>query len=131
MKAGRELNILVAEKVMHLEVAKNKSGSKMGGYYYTIGEPVWHDIQGDMQLANPVPPYSTDIAAAWQVVEKLYWLNKNEPTILQIYGPLCDGYEVDVILEHHDGPIPVGSVIKESAPHAICLAALKAVGVIP
>lgn len=122
MNPGIELDVLVAEKVMGLKVVKNKSGSKLGGYYYTIGEPNWFDIQGDMQLSNPVPPYSEDIAAAWQVVEKLRGFSRLYDFDLYGYGD--DEWTATFTTDAEF------KAFGESAPHAICLAALRAVGVI-
>lgn len=120
LKPGRELDALVAEKVM--------------------GWPTFEQYNNDrvleLKMANAkgrrdnevVPHYSTDIASAWEVVEKLYAIDPHEPTLLQIYGPLSDGYKINLIWEHHDGPILIGSLVADTAPLGICLAALKAVG---
>lgn len=110
MKAGRELDSLVAEKVMGFEVRETMDG---GPQIKGIGR---------------CPDYSTWISAAWEVVEKLYSLDTSEPTILQIYGPLSDGYRVTIFWEHHDGRINEVHVVAKTATHAICVAALKAVG---
>ena len=67
--------------------------------------------------------YSTDIAAAWEVVEKLK----------------ADGFSLMAEWDDHDGMWYFGfsnaSSYKageaDTAPHAICLAALKAVGALP
>lgn len=108
IEPGSELDALVADKIMGLNVSwlhEDKDYTKHGG----------------------LPKYSTDIAAAWTVVEKIYNKNKGEPMVMQIYGPLSDGYKVTLIWEHHDGPIEEGSIVAKTASHAICLAALKAV----
>lgn len=55
MEAGRELDALIAEKVMGLE----RCGCKCGLFLNEYHEPFLE------------PHYSTDIAAAWEVVEKL------------------------------------------------------------
>lgn len=75
--------------------------------------------------ATMYPPYSTDIAAAWEVVEKLrdsreditiytsgrsWWINVGD-----IFNNVRDMGDFEVV--------------EESAPMAICLAALKAKGV--
>lgn len=100
MKPGRELDALIAEKVMGLEP--------------------WPE----QQEAKPCscPSYSTDIAAAWQIVKKF----EREASICSCpYG----GWQASFIwldsnpysnecLEWSYG---------ETAPHAICLAALKAI----
>lgn len=121
MEPGRELDALIAEKVIGLEVVKNKSGSKRGGYYYSIGDAYWCDIQGEMYISNSLSRYSTDIAAAWEVVEKLtfvFTLTTNPP-----YAPTTPETEWMASFNADE------SVHGCSAPHAICLAALKALGV--
>lgn len=104
MEAGRELDALVAEKVMGLDCS---------------WRCVTLDGTGrDRGPARRIKPYSTNIDAAWEVVEKL-----KENHTVNIHG-YSDGWEVGLI-----GP---GSAAvdgqAETAPHAICLAALKAVG---
>jgi hypothetical protein len=76
------IDIEIAERVLGLKVQKNKSGSKLGGYYYTIGEPDWYDFQGDMQLQNAVPNYCEDLGSAFYIVEHLggtFTLTTNRP----------------------------------------------------
>lgn len=93
MKPGRELDLLIAEKVM--------------GEYH------------DEYLCSAVNPYSTSIASAWDVVEKI---KEYEWTISQDYGPV---YSVQL----GDGENMFSSCFGDSVPHAICLAALAAGGV--
>lgn len=101
LKAGRELDALVAEKVMGLDV-------RQGGYAGGIGQHL--------------RPYSRDIGAAWEVVEKLegkgfsYHIETGEPGMVDAF------FDTDV-----DSPIFWAAA--KTAPHAICLAALKAVGI--
>lgn len=92
-KAGRELDALVAEKVMGVETMQKLYPSMMakGG--------AW------------LPHFSTDIAAAWEVVEKMR----------------REGYIFDI--EIRKDYVGVNCEHCESAPLAICLAALRAVGV--
>ncbi len=128
MAPGLELDMLIAEKVMGLDVVKNKSGSKRGGYYYSIGPASWYDNQGDMILDNPVPPYSQEIASAWLVVDKL-----GEQQIKIEISPTSDGYAVGYIkydpTQEFTPWIGIGYSYStsNSIAHAICLAALKAV----
>lgn len=111
MKAGRDLDRLVAEKVMGLEVHKQAD--------------VWLINSG---TGKAVPHYSTDIAAAWKVVEKLH----------AQAGP--EGWEVTINLQNFEPNtaepfngwiVTVGceTARASSAPLAICIAALLAVGV--
>lgn len=119
--ASRELDAEIGERVMGLRV---------------FPEPTWGDpwrVEGlpDTQL----PPFSTDIAAAWTVVEKLKSFAKigDVPCDLCIKvgigdGVFCEifdmspmgyvGYEGDLISSHAEA---------DTAPLAICLAALGAV----
>jgi len=103
--AGRELDALVAEKVF---------GYECDPFDYGPTCPVHGKGKN----------YSTDIAAAWQVVEKLM------PTIGHIY-PAVD-LETGELL-HWCAVVETGDtsrqgVTADTAPRAICLAALKAVG---
>src|SRR3990167_6527685 len=118
--AGVELDKLIAEKVM---------GWRLGAPHYVHG-PLMHG--GSMQRAwegSGLPradgssPFSwgfkpsTDISAAWEIVEKLnevqggiFSLGKNGDAWICFWG-------------HGDGP----SATADTAPLAICHAALKAV----
>jgi hypothetical protein len=100
MKAGRELDALIAEKVMGFD---KRIVSKVDGMPYA---DVLH--------------YSTQIADAWLVVEKF-------PNVA-IFGP-NDSWLVR--FSDDDGSIythPVDEPARaDTAPLAICLAALKAV----
>ena len=100
MKAGRELDALVAEKVMGLT------------------EEDW--IAGPTGLPRP---YSTDIAAAWEVVEKLRGTHR--PFLLS--HDFQDGFMKWPVVIVGFGAVVVHEG-QYGAPHAICLAALKAVG---
>lgn len=105
MTPGRELDALVAKHVMNWD--------------FVDGE--WH-AQNEIGLTDVmphVPSYSTDIAAAWEVVEKSELLSgaylRFESLVSQWQiGYICDGsFEMETW----------GATV----PHAICLAALKAV----
>ena len=106
LEAGLELDALVAEKVM---------GAKCHCDRNTMTCPIhgW---------AHWAKPYSTDIGAAWEVVEKL----KDN------YGILAMHYGPDAPLQWLCELSPVGSSITidgeaPTASLAICRAALKAV----
>lgn len=100
MKAGRELDALIAEKVM--------------GWTYdeVLG---WNSPDGKL-TGQPCPrAYSTDIAAAWAVVVKFTGVARVE--FHQAEGwwiELGNGYDS-------------ASATAPTAPLAICLAALKTV----
>lgn len=106
LKPGRELDALVAEKVMGVK-----------------------DPQMFPNFGAAVPRYSTDIASAWLVVEKM---RENIKDVLTLAGPSDEtpkwwatfdkkwhGRASQNLFEWESG---------DTAPHAICLAALKAVG---
>lgn len=110
MKAGRELDVLVAEKLEHLILPKNSSDPR------TVG------AQGDT-----VPPYSTDIQLAFPLAERF--------RLFVI--PSTNGWAAGKFLQ---GDIDVGSkeyvddnctvlVQAGTAPLAICLAALQLGGI--
>lgn len=65
MPAGRELDALVAERVMGLE---KHGGLNAAG---TSTSEVWMKDGKQISFAEP-PTYSTDIAEAWEVVEKIH-----------------------------------------------------------
>lgn len=103
--AGRELDARVAEKVM---------GWKPETFE---GQPWWRDAEGCPWASCEVPRYSTSIAAAWQVVEKLggYALMERMSTSglwLVAFGT--------------SGARTNSESYGETAPLAICLAALAA-----
>lgn len=110
--AMRQLDALIAEHVMgwtKISLEKTISGEEK-----IYGKPP--DQQG-MDLV--IPEYSTDIAAAWEVVEKLRSMGKDIE--LRGHAPYePDNWQVVVNDEFYtEGP----------APLAICLAALKAKGI--
>jgi hypothetical protein len=126
VKPSRELDALVAEKVMGLEWAAFYTSSAYGAWYSKTNLGPRTKEKG--QLPRPdfdsLPAYSNDISAAWEVVEKI--------------APACDGefrlerdesgqWECEIGYHVADACYP--RIAKgETAPHAICLAALKAVG---
>lgn len=123
MKAGRELDAVVAEKVMgwkRVVVPKDYDGLNAG---VTLLSPTATAIEwapkGAYQLWHFCPLYSTDIAAAWRVVEKLI-----EPTI-ERHG---SRWSVTCLREAPQDTRWI-EVDADTAPLAICLAALKAVDV--
>lgn len=103
---NRELDAIVAEKVMGI-------GNTFLSRCNDPGETAYLDDQGLYRL---VPHYSTDIAAAWGVVERMR----------------DDDWRVDLWVDE-DGWwvrftrfLQVGYECADTAPEAICRAALKA-----
>ena len=102
MKPGRELDALVAEKVD--------------------------------TLTPGIPPCSTDISAAWPLVVKFslcVWpTDKKRFYVFQ--QPFSDGYGDEYYFGGDrwpdDGHLAKYGTVSDSAPHAIALTSLKAVG---
>jgi len=103
LAVGPELDVEVAEKVMGWEQ------DAPGSIWWRVG-----------QRLIEVPPFSTDISAAWQVVEHM----RRRGRFVQITCPVGDEIAVDI-----EGPRgeTLESSWAETAPLAICRAALKAV----
>lgn len=117
--AGRALDALVAEKVMGAKPVKTVWGKEKQYSCWSLGEPDWYDDQGASELFNPLPSYSTDIAAAWEVVAALQ-------ATRHVHISDTDDGSRWVCEFIYGGPnaLAEGSTL----PEAICLAALKAVG---
>lgn len=120
LEPGRELDALVAEKVMGLENVKfqplRTKKIPGGNNFLIINEDLYY---GCGELEKQVPTYSTDIISAWEIVEKLKHL---EPELTWSDEHQC--WHMTLWKGANQGMMP-GS---KTAPHAICLAALKAVG---
>lgn len=122
---GRELDALVAEKVMGRQVTweDSQEDDDQDDCYFL-------DENGNYSWSACVPRYSTDIAAAWQVVEKLDLLGVRLVPGHESYGEVSFslGRRSDngLWVLGDDRSLEPG-VEGESAPHAICLAALKVV----
>lgn len=108
MPAGRELDALVAEKVMGLDIVSN-------GLKY---EPRYYLPEYERTYHRAVPVYSTDISAAWEVAEKFGEMSVRKYQTMSLgYRWVCRIYvnEEDVIANGL------------TAPEAICKSALIAV----
>ncbi len=109
MKAGKELDALIAERVFGYEAI-----SFMGGYYS------WRDKTGAMV---PDARFSTDIRDAWEVVEKMRedgW--RCQLTTLPATSLVCAEFNR---YRWERWAFETASTM----PLAICRAALKALGV--
>jgi hypothetical protein len=116
MKPGKELDALVAEKVM---------GLVLGFMSEEDIEPSVVVDQATMSF-DVIPHYSTDIAAAWEVLDSLAVVEA-DVTISNIPPEVgFTGYVCRILAQDFKETIATSEV---SAPHAISLAALKAVGV--
>jgi hypothetical protein len=114
---GRDLDALVAEKVMGFVVNRRD-----GGPWHLVGE---HPFQARGRCCGGgLPPYSTDIGAAWEVVEKIWDGGRG------MSWRVVDDVPPTVCAEFWEGDHEYEG-IGQSAPHAICLAALAAVKAVP
>lgn len=127
MKPGRELDVLIAEKVMGWKLYCYEGdvyAHEPGQYGDAAKNDGWcweGDTYPENRESHQFAP-STDIAAAWEVVEKL---STNGWAVKMQIGFDSSRYYWDCevfIEESHYGSA-------KTAPHAICLAALKAAGV--
>lgn len=123
MKPGRELDALVAEKVMgwKWDVSPNTGRRVLEGPS-SSGEKALLAIQNPNRHIGGLPKYSTDIAPAWEVVEKIksltfyngeQWCTR-EPWLSfgRHLSDEEDGFAINLWFVN---------------PRTICLAALKAI----
>lgn len=111
MKPGRELDILIAEKVIGEKVIELDECNGI--------DNLWLSKNRGYRDYVELPCYSTEIASAWEVVNKL----------------ILDSYDFNILVWKSGVNVEVGcngdldiEIGSDSLPHAICLAALKAVG---
>lgn len=147
LKPGRELDALVAEKVMgytrrivpkHSLPNTDIPGAtfpREDGWLFTnsggfddyfmghVNDMFVSQSRGFPETLGFVPPYSTDIAAAWGVVEKVGMGEIHEVLVGKSSTDVTDDYYC--VIQFADRTVEVRAA---SAPHALCLAALKAVG---
>lgn len=118
----REIDALVAEKVMGCKLYRELDYGVDGNYRFRCDCDGPHGSDtphSDDFIRHSIKSYSTDISAAWEVVEKF----KSENKSVTVDGGLyVDGYRFSAEMGH-------SWTIADSAPMAICLAALKSVGV--
>jgi len=109
----RKIDALIAERVLGLRVVDHGFNR-----FTEPGERAGEQI--------PVRNYSTDIAAAWEVVERLSafgfaTVHRFDDTTIH---PPLKKYSVEVSIRQG-----MGRSVANTAPLAICLAALKAIDV--
>lgn len=116
MEAGRELDALIAERIFGLRVEWEQE---------YLGET----IPSSKQLADQydengiLPMYSTDIAAAWGVIEKLA-IHMIQFRLEQTGSGITFAKFFDCTIDMQK---VIGGAHADTAPLAICRAALKAV----
>ncbi len=120
MQPGRELDALVAEKVMGITREQMDRYKNLPSYAASY----------DGAVEEP-RRYSTDITSAWSVVEKLqssnpYWDETGKEAFLAFQMSPAWGVEGACWMVNFGDSTTLE--FGKTAPHAICLAALKAVG---
>ena len=127
MKPGPELDALVAEKVMGW-VWVDGFSSETNAPTKWLEPKNWNEMVPEGWGAHSVPDvpkYSTDIWAAWEVVEKMRESMIAIGIAHSIQMPQKDWSYLVTAQEPNKDEI---FIVEKSAPHAICLTALKAVG---
>lgn len=128
--SARERDALVAERVMGWV----KDGGRRG-FWFDPADPKLFYASGythdgsDYDFPDFCP--TTDIAAAWEVVEKLVELGMY-PDLISTGDPVAWRCVVDKYIEDVDTDEALEwprSAVAATAPEAICIAALRAVGV--
>ena len=124
MEAGRELDALVAEKVMGFAIMRENDMPVMRNSFY---DPRLIGIGGQRL---PPPLFSADIAPAWGVVEQLVGEDRAGPGLyFQMTHDWNEGYgtwatfDWKGVTDTH----PLYTARADTAPLAICRAALLAV----
>ncbi|HUR38493.1 MAG TPA: hypothetical protein VM222_03325 [Planctomycetota bacterium] len=122
LPAGRDLDALVAEKVMGwIEVRKQSIANAFGQHVMDdyVGQP-------SIGVTQPVlvPRYSSMIQEAWKVADHL---RNRSQFVAVISGMGPQGVQPWICKINRDGGFLEERA--DTAPVAICLAALKAVGI--
>lgn len=124
---ARERDALVAEKVMGWIDFWEGEG-------FVMGYPPNEQAMGIEGERAPVPPYTTDIAAAWQVLERMTDPSRDDQCTFQMrritdWDDPTWGYDVRFGRKYDPTRQPDRIAWAHTAPEAICIAALKAVGI--
>lgn len=129
---GTEYRLTLDESCWNYGGAQGNDGYGLWWWEHREGEPWQADVEAHVaKWRRSVPAYSTQIGAAWQVVEKLE--TATPTTLVQVTrkkAAECDDrmmYEVE--FRQCEKPWGIVTAFAESAPLAICRAALKSVGV--
>lgn len=139
MKVGRELDALVAEKVMgyerwtcadysHKQSVLFRPGTKMA-HWTRVGNEIPLDPNG----GHMMPHYSADIGHAWMVVDRIREIVAYQKLTQAYSFQLCQtgrpgDWFCSFVINEGDFSTQASADDVATAPHAICLAALKAVG---
>ena len=125
LQAGPELDALIAEKVMGLKLRKKKvpNGHGHPAAHYNLVD-FWYS---DHEKIGHLPHYSTDISAAWQVMEKLKARVTYPGYVDVATNNDKGGWSCCLVERSGEGGHP--AISAPTAQLAICLTALDAVGI--
>jgi hypothetical protein len=139
MQAGREMDALIAEKVMGISVQTFGDTCYLVNYclkkengdlYYFNGEcPTRASIEEAKKL---IPRYSTDLAAAWEVEEKIIqldFINEYLEALQIIVNGVERGWTMTGIIIGHTYTVEQTINLVHASPEQRCRAALKALGI--
>lgn len=142
LNPGPDLDRLVAEKVMGFSFASSrtalmypKDGERYGSHFIEEGGVVVQATMGsypDFVGTERWRP-STSIEHAWEVVEKMHALGHGMIVFKSKNKWVCHYKIGETDVMHYRGwiyDLTDGTGVGETAPHAICLAALMALGAI-
>jgi len=132
LKPGPELDAEIARVVMGWK--KTEHYLEEGICHSNFRSRAWDTGDGGLIAEEYIPKYSTDIAAAWEVVERIAQIDPKcdvQIELVQDSMALPDKWFCS-LMDHDDKNVKFANPNAEaasaiSAPHAICLAALKAV----
>jgi hypothetical protein len=113
LEAGRKLDVLVAEHVMGWKQGR-RYGNGNGEWIFPEG-PAPH-FRNDWE---GTPRYSTDIAAAFTILERWFKAGLGAGVDMDGHSGIWCTISTSDGVKHH--------AFGDTVPHAICLAALKAV----
>jgi len=145
MPAGREMDALVAEKVMgwlawserrpeYIHVVFQRPGEREPFMKFRNPEAeraryapmAFGDIDPMNHVVCDIPRYSTEIAAAWEVVERLRADKVMGGASIAAVNAPDDATPGEWCVEWFDGNRTLDCATGDTAPLAICRAALKA-----
>lgn len=120
---SEKLDRLVAEKVMGWTVNKEQSPYQ---WSVPLGQGLLYECW-DCTPATKAESFSTDIAAAWEMVEHLRKQTNQDGSCRWLVSIIDHQHKWEAVV-HEIGMDDIACECDESAPTAICLAALRAVG---
>lgn len=132
LEAGRELDKLVAEKVMGIETEWYHYEPK--GCYRLVKKGCATDAWTAAMRESSIPDYSTNISDAWKVIEHLarepyaWEINTINATDGLMWDATIWGGDADEDEDDYADIIEIYSSVAPAAPLAICRAALEFAG---